>query len=54
LGPDRPLIWCRRADRGRRFYDALGHFDQTWSDPRQLDIVRGGIDWAVGLVPARC
>ena len=28
-----PLVWCRRAERGRVFYDALGHFAQTWSNP---------------------
>ena len=49
-GPDRPLVWCRRAGRGRVFYDALGHFIQTWSDPRQLALAAGGIDWAAGLV----
>jgi len=53
-GPDRPLLWCRRADRGRVFYDALGHFGETWRDPRQLDMVLGGIEWAAGLVPANC
>lgn len=51
--PDRPLVWCRRAGRGRVFYDALGHFPQTWSDPRQLTLVSGGITWAAGLARAR-
>jgi uncharacterized protein len=53
-GPDRPLVWCRRDGRGRVFYDALGHFDQTWRDSRQLDLARGGIAWAAGLAPGRC
>jgi type 1 glutamine amidotransferase len=48
-GPDRPLVWCRRSGTGRVFYDALGHFRQTWSDPRQLAVVSGGIAWAAGL-----
>jgi len=51
-GPDRPLVWCRRSGSGRVFYDALGHFPQTWSDSRQLAMVSGGIDWAAGIVPA--
>jgi hypothetical protein len=51
-GPDRPLVWCRRSGRGRIFYDALGHFSQTWSDSRQLVLVSGGIDWAAGLAKA--
>jgi uncharacterized protein len=53
-GPDRPLIWCRRDGNGRVFYDALGHFGQTWRDRRQLDIVLGGIRWAVGLTYGHC
>jgi hypothetical protein len=51
-GPDRPLVWCRRSGTGRVFYDALGHFLQTWSDPRQLALVSGGVAWAAGLARA--
>jgi hypothetical protein len=51
-GPDRPLAWCRRSGSGRVFYDALGHFIQTWSDPRQLALASGGIAWAAGLISA--
>jgi hypothetical protein len=50
--PDRPLAWCRRSGRGRVFYDALGHFPQTWNDRRQLELAAGGIAWAAGLVSA--
>jgi type 1 glutamine amidotransferase len=51
-GPDRPLVWCRWAARGRVFYDALGHFPQTWSDPRQLRLVQQGLQWALGRTTA--
>jgi type 1 glutamine amidotransferase len=51
-GPDQPLVWCRREGHGRVFYDALGHFPQTWSDPRQASLVAGGIEWAAGLARA--
>jgi len=47
-----PLVWCRRAQRGRVFYDALGHFAATWHDPLQLAMVRGGLAWATGRVSA--
>jgi uncharacterized protein len=54
-GPDRPLVWCRRAGSGRVFYDALGHFPQTWKDGRQLALVAGGVRWASGISAAgRC
>jgi uncharacterized protein len=49
---DHPLVWCRRAGEGRVFYDALGHFAQTWSNPLQIAMATGGIDWASGLASA--
>jgi type 1 glutamine amidotransferase len=52
---DHPLVWCRRAERGRVFYDALGHFAQTWGNPMQIAMTTGAIAWAAGLVNApRC
>lgn len=51
-GPDRPLVWCRRYGSGRVYYDALGHFSATWSNPIQVTLASGGIAWAVGLDPA--
>jgi hypothetical protein len=51
-GPDRPLVWCRLYGRGRVFYDALGHFSQTWGNELQLSLVSGGIAWAAGLASA--
>ncbi len=53
-GPDRPLVWCRRSGRGRVFYDALGHFPETWQDARQIALVRGGVAWAAGVEPGHC
>jgi type 1 glutamine amidotransferase len=49
---DHPLVWCRRAGRGRVFYDALGHFAQTWRNPIQIAMATGGIAWASGLASA--
>jgi type 1 glutamine amidotransferase len=52
---DRPLVWCRREERGRVFFDALGHFTDTWSDSRQRALVAGGLSWVLGLQRApRC
>lgn len=53
-GPDRPLVWCRRSGKGRVFYDALGHFPQTWQDSRQVALATGGVAWAAGVEPGRC
>jgi type 1 glutamine amidotransferase len=43
-----PLVWWRRYGRGRVFYDALGHFPATWSEPHQRRLMTDGIRWAVG------
>jgi len=45
----RPLVWVRTPGRGRVFYDALGHFSATWSDPRQRALVRSGLRWVLRL-----
>jgi type 1 glutamine amidotransferase len=42
-----PLAWWRRYGRGRVFYDALGHFPATWSDPHQRRLVGDGLRWAM-------
>jgi uncharacterized protein len=49
LRQDIPLAWTRRVGRGRVFYDALGHFPETWSDPRHRRLVAGGLRWALKL-----
>jgi type 1 glutamine amidotransferase len=46
-----PLVWWRRYGRGRVFYDALGHFPATWSEPHQRQLMTDGIRWAVGQGP---
>jgi type 1 glutamine amidotransferase len=51
LRSDIPLAWTRRFGRGRVFYDALGHFPETWSDPRHSRLVSRGLRWALRLGP---
>ena len=46
-----PLAWWRRYGRGRVFYNALGHFPATWSEPHQRRLMADGIRWAVGRGP---
>jgi uncharacterized protein len=49
-----PLVWSRRYGRGRVFYDALGHFPATWSDPNQRRLVADGLRWAMKPSRVRC
>jgi type 1 glutamine amidotransferase len=49
---DFALAWCRRYGEGRVFYTALGHFDQTWLDPRFQRTLEGALLWLTGQVEA--
>jgi uncharacterized protein len=49
-----PLAWSRRYGRGRVFYDALGHFQATWSDPNHDRLLADGLRWAMKRSRVRC
>jgi type 1 glutamine amidotransferase len=49
-GPDaHGVAWWRRVGRGRAFYTALGHTDESWADPVYVAHVAGGIRFAGGV-----
>lgn len=43
-----PLAWTRKHGQGRVFYTALGHEEAVWKDPGYQELVRNGIEWAMG------
>lgn len=43
-----PLSWCRKEEKGRVFYTALGHRDEVWNAPWFHDHLMGGILWTLG------
>jgi type 1 glutamine amidotransferase len=45
---DFPLAWSQTFGQGRSLYTALGHFDETWTDPRFQAHLLGAIRWAAG------
>jgi type 1 glutamine amidotransferase len=45
---DYPLAWAHTFGSGRVYYNALGHFPETWSDARFLRQLAGAIRWAAG------
>jgi hypothetical protein len=49
---DFALAWVRRYGEGRVFYTALGHFDETWADPRFQNMLEGALLWLAGEVEA--
>jgi type 1 glutamine amidotransferase len=42
---DYPLAWTRSVGSGRVYYNALGHFSSTWTDPRFQAQMRAAIAW---------
>jgi type 1 glutamine amidotransferase len=45
---DYPLAWAHSFGAGRVYYNALGHFSETWADQRFLRQLAGAITWAAG------
>lgn len=45
---DYPLAWAHTVGRGRAYYNALGHFSETWGDSRFQRQIAGAIRWAAG------
>lgn len=43
-----PLAWCRKEDKGRVFYTALGHREDVWQSPWFRKHLMGGILWTLG------
>jgi len=45
---DEPLTWVRTHGKGRVFYTAYGHGDDTWKNPAFQSLLERGIRWACG------
>lgn len=43
-----PLVWCHEFGGGRVFYSALGHTNESWSEPYMLNLMTGALAYAVG------
>ena len=46
--PDYPIMWCRGFDKGRVLYNAMGHREDIWDNPKFQQIVQENIAWANG------
>lgn len=49
-----PLTWCRPFGAGRVWYTNFGHSGRAWSDPVFAGMVRKGLEYAGGRLPADC
>ena len=43
-----PLVWCHDFGGGRVFYSALGHTNESWSEPYMISLMTGALAYAVG------
>lgn len=46
-GDNHPMSWYHEYDGGRVFYTAMGHTNETYSDPLFLKHLSGGIKWVL-------
>jgi len=49
MGANHPMAWHHEFDGGRAWYTALGHTDESYSDPNFRTHLLGGIRWAAGV-----
>ncbi|WP_316794664.1 ThuA domain-containing protein [Pedobacter frigoris] len=48
-GTEHPVAWYHDFDGGRSFYTALGHVEESYTDPLFLKHILGGIQYAMGV-----
>jgi type 1 glutamine amidotransferase len=48
---DYPLAWVQTIGQGRSYYNALGHFPETWQDVRFQRQLTGAIRWLARRAP---
>ena len=51
--PPYPVTWARLHTKGRVFYTAMGDRPENWENAFFLDVLTGGIRWAVGDANAK-
>ena len=51
--PSYPVTWARLHNKGRVFYTAMGDRPENWENSFFLNLLAGGIRWAVGDATAK-
>lgn len=47
-----PLAWARAFGQGRVWFNAMGHREDVWVNPKFQAMLIGGLEWAGGRKPA--
>ncbi len=50
--PDFPIAWARQHGKGRVWFNAMGHREDVWENPKFQQSLVGGIEWAARRVEA--
>jgi uncharacterized protein len=50
--PAYPVVWARMHGKGKVFYNAIGDRPENWQNDFNLNLLAGGIRWALGDVKA--
>jgi type 1 glutamine amidotransferase len=50
--PPYPMTWARMHGKGRVFFTAIGDLAENWEIPFFVNLLGGGIRWAIGDVKA--
>jgi uncharacterized protein len=50
--PPYPMTWARMHGKGRVFYTAIGDLAENWEIPFFVNLLGGGLRWAIGDVKA--
>jgi type 1 glutamine amidotransferase len=43
-----PVVWYKSFGGGRVFYNGLGHTNESYSEPYMIDLLTGGLRYAIG------
>jgi uncharacterized protein len=46
MGKDHPIAWTKNGEKGRVFYTAIGHTEETYTEALALKHIAEGIEWA--------
>ena len=50
--PPYPVVWARMHGHGKVFYTAIGDRPENWQNEFHLNLLAGGVRWAIGEVHA--
>lgn len=47
MGKDHPIMWCREVGKGRSWYTAMGHTQESYSETPFRRMLAEGIRWSI-------